>query len=211
MLKDVEKTIGRDQLTSLNLGNFQSDLSVATLGLIAIAQCLSPSHAALTYSLYTDYKDWREENRLNVKGFKGFQSNRFGGTTLLASLYLEHREHLIEYFESNIGENNNRLVLALYNYFKCEWFTIGCCVMQHLRKLSLNHLQNYLELTKTRMSSSLESKLPAIKIISIRENTTNLDKLVFSCAAKVIECLERQIERMPFFEMKWTMIPRRKW
>ena len=54
MLKDVEKTIGRDQLTSLNLGNFQSDSTVATLGFIAIAKSLSPSHIALTYP---DYKD----------------------------------------------------------------------------------------------------------------------------------------------------------
>ena len=76
VLKDVEKTIGRDQMTSLNLGDFQSDSSVAMLGLIAIAKCLIPSHAALTYSLYTDYKDWREESRLKCKRFQGVSAQQ---------------------------------------------------------------------------------------------------------------------------------------
>ena len=117
---------------------------------------------------------------------------------------------MIEYFESNIDENNNRLVLALYNYFKCEWSTIGWCVHATFEGVIIKPLVELLGIDENKNEKNekrnwnggkefFEEKLPAIKIISIRENTTNLDKLVSFCAAKVVECLERQIERMSFF------------
>ena len=91
-------------------------------------QCLSPSHAALSYSLYNQYKTWRKENNLSHEEFKGFSSNRFGRTSFLASLYLEHQADLRRFFADCIDENSNLLVAALSGYFESEWFTVGCKV-----------------------------------------------------------------------------------
>jgi hypothetical protein len=54
VLKDIESQVGRDKLAGdgLVFNNFQSKSSIATLGLIAICKCISPFHAALSYSLY---------------------------------------------------------------------------------------------------------------------------------------------------------------
>ena len=116
---------------------------------------------------------------------------------------------MIEYFESNIDENTNRLVLALYNYFKCEWFTIGCCVYATFEEIIIKPLAELLGIDENKNEKNekrnlngikeiFEERLPAINIISIRENTTNLDKLVSLCAAMVVECLERQITYVVF-------------
>ena len=78
VLKDIEAKVGCDKLAGEGLcfNKFQSKSSIATLDLIAICKCLSPSHAALSYSLYQRYKDWRDDQQLPVSNFKGFQSNR---------------------------------------------------------------------------------------------------------------------------------------
>ena len=67
-------------------------------------------------------------DELQSKDFKGFQSNRFGRTSFLASLYLEHQQDLLRFFDEEVDENSNKLVLALTAYFKSDWFTIGCKV-----------------------------------------------------------------------------------
>ena len=54
VLRDIEAEVGPDKLAGegLAFNKFQSKSSITTLGLIAISKCLSPSHAALSYSLY---------------------------------------------------------------------------------------------------------------------------------------------------------------
>ena len=62
---------------------------------INFAKAFSPSHAALTYSLYMLYKLWRESSNLPISHpFKGFQSNRFGRTPNLAVTLLEEEQIL---------------------------------------------------------------------------------------------------------------------
>ena len=68
----------------------------------------------------------------------GFQSKKFGRTALLSSLDLKHREHLIEYFDSNIDENNNRHCLTTLT---ANGLQSGNTFTQSLKKSSLNHLQ----------------------------------------------------------------------
>ncbi len=107
---NVETKVGRDKLIASNIGNvaFQSKNSIITLGMIALAKCLSPSHGALSYSLYMLYKDWRSENNLAIKDFKGFKSNRFGKRSYLAELFDEQKADLIHFFEETVDENSNR-------------------------------------------------------------------------------------------------------
>ncbi|ESO85585.1 hypothetical protein LOTGIDRAFT_155073 [Lottia gigantea] len=59
--------------------------SVFTVGLIAIAKLLSPSHSAHSVSLYNQYMEWMTVNDVeNKRSFKGFASNRFGRIAELA-------------------------------------------------------------------------------------------------------------------------------
>jgi len=92
VFKDAESSIERNKLIgSIVGGAFQSASSIITLGLIALAKALSPSHAALSYSLYMQYKIWWSEKGLEDKvSFKGFQTNRIGRVAILASLFLGH-------------------------------------------------------------------------------------------------------------------------
>ena len=63
--------------------------SIIILGLIALSKCLSSSHTALGYSLYTDYVTGRKRQSLSCETFKRFQHNRFGRMRYLTALYLE--------------------------------------------------------------------------------------------------------------------------
>ena len=142
VFKNVESCIGRDKLIGSNVGGaFQSSSSIITLGLIALAKALSPSHAALSYSLYMQYKSWRDEHGLERKdSFKGFQSNRIGRIAFLASLYLEHKNDLLKFFEETVDENSNRLVLALSDYMSSDWFSTGCEVYKSIENLIIKPL-----------------------------------------------------------------------
>ena len=142
VLRDVESSIGRDKLIGSNVGGaFQTSSSIITLGLIAFAKALSPSHAALSYSLYMQYKNWRSEKGLEIKdSFKGFRSNRIGRIAFLASLYLEHKIDLLIFFEETVDENSNKLVLALSDYLSSEWFSTGCEIYKSIGYLIINPL-----------------------------------------------------------------------
>ena len=142
VFKEAESSIGRDKLIGTNIGGaFQSTSSIITLGLIALAKALSPSHAALSYSLYMQYKSWRTEKDLEYKdSFKGFKSNRIGRIAFLASLYLEHKSDLCRFFEEIVDENSNRLVIALSDYMRSEWFTTGCKIYKSIGDLIITPL-----------------------------------------------------------------------
>ena len=98
--------------------------------LIVLAKCLSPSHAALGYSLYEQYQIWRKSEQLPCSSFKGFQHNRFGRTGFLATLFLQQREDLVRFWDEFVDENSNLLVLAIHAYLSNEWFIKGCSVYQ---------------------------------------------------------------------------------
>ena len=205
--------IGRDQLAGISIGTkaYQSTSSIVTLGLIAIAKCLSPSHAALTYSLYMDNKNWREEHNLETKDFKGFKSNRFGRIAFLASLYLLHKEDLMQYFSENIDESSNKLVLALTAYFKSEWFSVGCEVYKVFEDKLIKPICLMLgvdDYGKVEMENRnwigvqefYREKVKEMKDLSDdNKATTKIERLIAACATKVVENMERQLDKMAFF------------
>ena len=213
VLRDIESSIGRDKLIGSNVGGaFQSSSSIITLGLIAFAKALSPSHAALSYSLYMQYKNWRSEKELESKdSFKGFQSNRIGRIAFLASLYLEHKIDLLRFFEEIVDENSNKLVLALSDYLSSEWFSTGCEIFKSIGYLIINPLCDILgidDFGKTKrddrnwqcVKDFFEKKIKELKTISsISEDKSNKEKLLASCAAKVVDNIERQLNQMAFF------------
>ena len=82
VFKNTKQPAGVQKILQLSAGEdiFKSPgSSVHTLGVIAIAKLLSPSHASHSISLYSEYKLWLETNQIYLcHNLKGFISNRFG-------------------------------------------------------------------------------------------------------------------------------------
>ena len=74
--------------------------SIHTMGLIAIAKLLSPSHAAYFISLYNEYKEWMDNNEIKHIDVRRFVSKRFRRITEPAKVYLRNREHIRAWFEA---------------------------------------------------------------------------------------------------------------
>ena len=99
------ETAGQKAFSSLST-------SIHTLGQIAIAKLLSPSHASHSVSLYTEYKGWMDLQYIDHCGFKGFVSNRFGRIAEIAK----------EFVTWTVDKNSNRLILAVSVYIQNDWF-----------------------------------------------------------------------------------------
>ena len=126
--RNIEQKIGVHHLLEVTGGEkiFMSpSTSIHTLGLIAIAKLLSPSHAQHSVSLYTDFKSWMSNNELESHRFKGFVANRFGRIAELAKEYLTWRKSIQEFFNAVVDINSNKLVLAVSTFIQNEWF--ACC------------------------------------------------------------------------------------
>ena len=213
VFKEIESSVGREKLIGVNVGGaFQSGSSIITLGLIAMAKALSPSHAALSYSLYMQYKVWRSEKGLEVKDtFKGFQSNRIGRIAHLASLFIQHRNDLISFFDEVVDENSNRLVLCLFDYLRSGWFKTGCEIYNDFNNIIIGPLCDILGIDKYGEMKRMDRnwigvknffglKLKELENLSENPGDKNRDKLLAKCAAKVSENLERQINQVSFFK-----------
>lgn len=131
VLRTTETVIGVQNLMDLSSSfkPFENGSSILLLGLIALSKLLSPSHAAQSISEYVTYKEFLQSNEINVSNFVGFKSNRFGRQATLAKLFLEHREHLITFFEEVLDESANKLRQAVSVYVHSEWFLISCKVL----------------------------------------------------------------------------------
>ena len=126
--RNFEQKIGVQKLLEVTGGEkifLSPSNSIHTLGLIAIAKLLSPSHAQHSVSLYTDFKSWLSENNLECHKFKGFVANRFGRIAELAKEYLSWRKSIQDFFNAIVDISSNKLVLAVSTFIQNEWFT--CC------------------------------------------------------------------------------------
>ena len=139
--KDKEAEIGTNKLISTDAGHvFNSPSnSIFTLGLIAYAKFLSPSHAQESVSLYKEYKQYLKEdsedissdtrevsNKLLRKGFQKFSSNRFGRVLALAEIFVENRIMIAKFYEDQVDPHANKLFSACYAYLKSAWFNLCC-------------------------------------------------------------------------------------
>ena len=132
--------IGPDKLISKGAYHvFQSPKSsIWYLGLIALAKLVSPSHSKEPISQYTSYKSFLQKNvssendyatlskQLLKDSFHGFQSNRFGRIGELSHCVVLHKPILDAFFDKQVDENANKLVLAVFCYLKSQWFVLCC-------------------------------------------------------------------------------------
>ena len=128
VFKNTEQMIGVQKLLEVSAGEkifLSPGSSIHTLGLIAIAKLLSPSHAQHSVSLYNDFKSWMADNGHQCDGLKGFAAKRFGRIAELALQYLTCHESIQVFFNAVVDINSNKLVLAVSTFIQNDWFT--CC------------------------------------------------------------------------------------
>ena len=214
VLLEAESVVGLNNLIGSEVGSFSFQVknSIIIQGLIALSKGLSSSHASLSYSLYMQYKMWRNENELETKDFVGFKSNRFGRIVHLASLFLSHKDNLQKFFSEVIDENSNRLFLVLSCYIHSEWFEVGCKVFCFFGEKIVKPLCEILGIDESKkqkrkdrnwngVKTFYETKILELKVLmNNTEAVTNYDKLISKCSEKVVENLERQLNQMIFFK-----------
>ena len=117
----------------------------------------------------------------------------------------------MQYFSENIDESSNKLVLALPAYFKSEWFSVGCEVYKVFEDKLIKPICLMLgvdDYGKVEMENRnwigvqefYREKVKEMKDLSDdNKATTNIERLIAACATKVVENMERQLDKMAFF------------
>ena len=214
VFRQVEQRIGVQKLLGVNAGDkafLSPGSSVFTLGVIAIAKLLSPSHASHSVSLYADYINWMEQQNIEKYGFKGFKSNRFGRIAEIACQFLRMRDSILQFFETTIDIHSNKLVLAVSTYVECKWFVMCCELYQLIGDLIIFPLLDLLGIDNRGagmkeqrdwygVKDFFKSKIPEVEKLMEEKNGGNgQDRLLSAILAEVLDALNRQLSAMPFF------------
>ena len=214
--RNFEQKIGVQKLLEVTGGEkiFMSPSnSIHTLGLIAIAKLLSPSHAQHSVSLYTDFKSWLSENNLECHKFKGFVANRFGRIAELAKEYLSWRKSIQDFFNAVVDINSNKLVLTVSTFIQNEWFT--CCaeiysmmgdliIFPLMELLGIDKMgeKNKEERTWVGVEKFLNSKLSQLdQLMKDLKDPHNSGKDKFKAAVieEIIDTVKNQMSKTEYF------------
>ena len=229
-----ERSIGKDKLISVAASHVFSSPSnsIFTLGLIALAKLLSPSHSQQTISLYMQYKTFLKD-LANSDGelkdlagqtlkaqFKGFGGgNRFGRVSYLAQTYVCHHPILVKFFEEVVNINQNKLFSACNAYIQSEWFLLCCrisavfntsLVLPMLQALGIDQgksLKSEFRSWKG-IRSFFFTKLDVLeKMTEVVENCGAQQLMIAACAGNVKAALSNQLNDMKWFTDKASSIP----
>ena len=226
MFKDKETEIGVSKLISTDAQHVFSSPSnsIFTLGLIAYAKFLSPSHAQTNISLYKSYKQYLMEDsksedsvtkdlstKLLKKGFLGFSSNRFGRTLSLAETFVQHRSMIKKFYSEQVDEHQNKLFLACYAFLQSDWFNLCCEIGASLNLFTVTPLKEALGMDEyrqvksgSRSWSGMKQKFSEIltKLSNSAMKTSDMsgkELLEAEICAKVHESLKHQLDYMAFY------------
>ena len=74
-----------------------------------------------------------------------------GGFTEIAEKFLANQQLILDFFESVVDQNGNKLVLAVATYIQSDWFI--CCseVYSELGKLIIFPLMNILGIDRAKL------------------------------------------------------------
>ena len=129
VFREAEQRIGVHNLISVKFGEkafTSSGSTIHTLGEIAISTLLSPSHAAHSVSLYSEFVQWMEQEGIERQDFKDFTANRFGRIAQIANQFLKMKDQVLKFFDSVVDINSNKLVLAVSVYIQSDRFSLCC-------------------------------------------------------------------------------------
>ena len=137
--------------------------SIWTLGLIAFSKMLSPSHAQESVSLYKSYKQYLLEDSNNDQsetkeaskellrhGFQKFSSNRFGRMLSLSQTFEENKIMIGKFYEDQVDEHANKLVLACFAYLNSEWFQLCCSIAVKIYQIVVVPIKDALGMDEAR-------------------------------------------------------------
>ena len=144
IFRETESKIGTEKLISAEKILRSNSSSLHTVGLIALAKLVSPSHASHSVSLYNEFKEWTSANNFDTASFRGFVSNRFGRILDLSNEFLKHRDALIAFFEAVVDENANKLVLAVHTFLLNPWFLCSSEIYSVIGDILINPLMELL-------------------------------------------------------------------
>ena len=232
--RTTETKAGKAKLISKDAGHVFSSPqnSIFYLGLIALSKLLSNSHCVESISLYKDYKKFLEElvqegNPLvteDVKNeFKGFRSNRFGRIPYLSDVILIHADILKMFFDNNVDENANKLVLACFSVLNSPWFLLCCRVCARFKTILIDDILSVLGIDKFKTTSSPYRSWAGMKVLFSKKLTmlshmgnselgdklTGFDVLLKKCASAIHINVRNQLDYMSLFSEN-SEIPRRE-
>ena len=119
VFREAKQRIDVDNLINVKVGEkafTSSGSSIDTLGEIAISKLFSPSHAAHSVLLYSEFVQWMEQEGIERQGFKGFTANRFGRIAQITNQFLKTKDQVLKFIESVVNINSNKLFLAVSVY-----------------------------------------------------------------------------------------------
>ena len=225
--KDKETEIGVSKLISTDAAHvFNSPKSsIFTLGLIAFAKFLSPSHAQESVSLYTQYKQFlktdSEDNSSETRevsanllkhGFQKFSSNRFGRLLSLAEIFVENKPMIVKFYEEQVDQHANKLFLACYSYLNSSWFNLCCEIGSGFYKSTILPIKAALGIDEFRSQSSeyrswkgmkrfYSELLDELSIAKVKTHKmTGSELLKASVAENILNGLKHQLDYMKFFK-----------
>ena len=218
VMKNTEQMIGVQKLLQLTAGErvFTSpNSSIHTLGLIALAKLLSPSHASHSISLYNDYKCWLQMNetlRGSKSNFKGFVSNRFGRVAELSKIHINQKDYIKHFFEDVVDIHSNNLVLAVATYIQNDWFSQCSEIYAEIGDMIIFPLMLFLGIDEGKeienerrnwegIKEFFQQKLSVLKDYrkSILDSEPNgIEKLKAAILEEVVDTIERQISQVAY-------------
>ena len=217
VFRDVEGIVGVANLVGRGAAHvFNSPKnSVWFLGLIALAKLLSPSHSAESISLYREYTKFLNNLNCDLKNdFKGFISNRFGRIGELSNVVQKHLAYIRQFFDEQVNEHSNKLVLAVYTYIQSEWFLTCCNVaagFYHKITIPIKKLIGMDEFKDTKsekrswkgIKTEFQDILSGLKTMPKEASSADgVDCLRAKAAGAFCIALERQLNFVSFFTNK---------
>ena len=210
----AEQKIGVQKLLNISAGQkafCSPSTSIHTLGQIALSKLLSPSHAAQSISLYSEYTQWMSQKGILHEGFHGFTANRFGRIAEIAKEYTARRDSILQFFDECVNPNSNKLVLAVSTYIQNDWFHLCTRVYERLGFILIFPLMQLLGIDKakevkredrnwTGVREFFRQKIPELKNIRDNANADNEEELLLSSVLdEVVDTVQRQLEEMRYF------------
>ena len=220
VFKNVEQRIGVQKLLNTTAGQkafLSPSTSIHTLGQIAISKLLSPSHAAHSVSLYTEYIQWMNENNIKHEGFHGFTANRFGRIAEIAKEFVARRDSIIQFFEECVNINSNKLVLAVGTYIQNNWFHLCCRVYERIGFYIIFPLMELLGIDKaydvkredrnwSGVREFFKEKIPELERLRDEGVGGNgEDMLMTAVLDEILETLHRQLNEVSYFSDEETI------
>ena len=226
VLKDTETIVGPSNLIAEGASHVFNGPknSIWYLGLIAIAKLLLPSHNVESISLHKEYKEFlkadSESNsetsdlskELLKNGFNGFVSNRFGRLGELSAAVVTHAPLMDKFFDNQVDEHSNKLVLAVSCFKESDWFLLCAEVSSHFYStvclpikflLGIDEYKDKVypggrswKMSKEKLFLILES----LKEESKRTGETAKERLISETAKKIESALRKQLMMMKFYQ-----------